>query len=301
VPVVTAGSYRLEPERPELGAPVLVHGLTGFMDAGGAARLAVEHLLETCRPTRVATFDIDALFDFRARRPRTVFNTDHYESVQMPELAVDALVDDQGEQFLVLHGSEPDTAWAAMAEGIMRLVEALNVRLVVGLHAIPWPAPHTRPVNVTLHANDPTLVVGQTPWVGSLEVPGSLAALLELRLGQRDRPAMGFAAHIPHYLVQAEFPRGALVLLQQLCAATGLAVPLDELRDAADESDADISIQIATNPENLEAVATLEQQYDALMAGRSAVPEDAGRIPPDSDIAAQVEAFLAELEQGESS
>jgi hypothetical protein len=188
-----------------------------------------------------------------------------------------------------------------MAEGIMRLVEALNVRLVVGLHAIPWPAPHTRPVNVTLHANDPTLVVGQTPWVGSLEVPGSLAALLELRLGQRDRPAMGFAAHIPHYLVQAEFPRGALVLLQQLCAATGLAVPLDELRDAADESDADISIQIATNPENLEAVATLEQQYDALMAGRSAVPEDAGRIPPDSDIAAQVEAFLAELEQGESS
>jgi hypothetical protein len=298
---VTAGSYRLEPGRPELGAPVLVHGLTGFMDAGGASRLAIEHLLETCQPTRVATFDIDALYDYRSRRPRTVFSADHYESVSLPELVVDAAVDARGERFLVLHGAEPDTAWGAVCDGIMRLIEALGVRLVVGVHAIPWPAPHTRPVNVTVHANDPSLVAGSRPWVGSLEVPGSLAALLELRLGERDRPAMGFAAHIPHYLVQAEFPRGALVLLQSVCSATGLSVPLDELREAAEESDADISIQIATNPENLEAVTTLEEQYDALMAGRTQAPGLAGPLRTDTDIAAQVEAFLAELEQGESS
>lgn len=297
---MTAGSYRLEPERPELGAPVLVHGLTGFMDAGGSARLAVEHILETCQPTRVATFDIDSLYDYRGRRPRTVFDADHYESVQMPELVVDAAVDAHGERFLVLHGSEPDTAWGAVSDGIIRLVEALGVRLVVGLHAIPWPAPHTRPINVTVHGNDPTLVSGARPWVGSIEVPGSLAALLEVRLGERDRPAMGFAAHVPHYLVQAEFPRGALVLLQSLCTATGLAIPLDELRDAAEESDADISIQIATNPENLEAVTTLEAQHDALMSGRVGLGDRPGPLSPDADIAAQVEAFLAELEQGES-
>jgi len=297
---VTAGSYRLEPGRPELGAPVLVHGLTGFMDAGGAARLAVEHLLETCRPSRVATFDIDDLYDYRSRRPRTVFDTDHYASIQMPELAVEAAVDARGERFLILHGAEPDTAWGSVADGITRLVEALGVRLVVGLHAIPWPAPHTRPLNVTLHANDPSLTAGNRPWVGSLEVPGSLAALLELRLGARERPAMGVAAHIPHYLVQAEFPRGALVLLEAMEAATGLSIPLDDLRGAAEESDADISIQIATNPENLEAVSTLEEQYDALMAGRASSRHDPGPIEPDADIAAQVEAFLAELEQGES-
>jgi len=296
---VTAGSYRLEPDRPELGAPVLVHGLTGFMDAGGASRLAVEHLLESCEHTRVATFDIDALFDYRGRRPRTVFDSDHYESVAMPELVVDAAVDERGERFLILHGSEPDTAWGAVSNGIIRLVDTLGVRLVVGLHAIPWPAPHTRPINITVHANDPTLTVGAQPWVGSLEVPGSLSALLELRLGEQDRPAMGFAAHVPHYLVQAEFPRGALALLQALSAATGMAVPLDELREAAEESDADISIQIASNPENMEAVTTLEQQYDAMMAGRADRPAGADALPSDTDIAAQVEAFLAQLDQGD--
>jgi proteasome assembly chaperone (PAC2) family protein len=296
---VTAGSYRLEPDRPELGAPVLVHGLTGFMDAGGASRLAIQHLLDSCEHTRIATFDIDSLFDYRGRRPRTVFDSDHYESVAMPELVVDAAVDERGERFLVLHGSEPDTAWGAVSSGIVRLAEALGVRLVVGMHAIPWPAPHTRPINVTVHANDPTLTVGTKPWVGSLEVPGSLAALLELRLGEQDRPAMGFAAHVPHYLVQAEFPRGALALLQSLAAATGMAVPLDELRDAAEESDADISIQIASNPENMEAVTTLEEQYDAMMASRADQPAGADSLPSDTDIAAQVEAFLAQLDQGD--
>jgi hypothetical protein len=152
---------------------------------------------------------------------------------------------------------------------------------------------------VTVHANDPTLTVGTQPWVGSLEVPGSLAALLELRLGEQDRPAMGFAAHVPHYLVQAEFPRGALALLQSLSAATGMAVPLDKLRDAAEESDADISIQIASNPENMEAVTTLEEQYDAMMASRANQPAGSGALPTDTDIAAQVEAFLAQLDQGD--
>ncbi|MGB8020307.1 MAG: PAC2 family protein [Candidatus Nanopelagicales bacterium] len=296
---MAVGTYRLEPELPQFGQPVLVHGLTGFMDAGGASRLAIEYLLETCEHTRVATFDIDAIFDFRSRRPRTVFNSDHYESVTMPELVVDAAVDLYGERFLILHGSEPDTAWGAVTDALVALVEQLGVRLSVGLHAIPWPAPHTRPINVTVHANDPALTAGNRPWVGTLDVPGSLAALLELRLGQRKRPAMGLAAHIPHYLVQTDFPRGALVLLQALCSSTGLALPLDELREAAEESDADVSIQVAANPENMQAVTTLEEQYDSLMASRADTARASTPVNFDADIAAQVEAFLADLEQGD--
>ncbi len=295
---MTVVPYELDPDRPTLGTPVLVHGLTGFMDAGGASRLAIEHILETCEHSRVATFDIDALFDYRGRRPRTVFESDHYASVAMPELVVDAAVDTQGEQFLVLHGSEPDLGWGALTDSIVTLTEELRVRLVIGMHAIPWPAPHTRPVNVTVHANDPSLVGRSRPWVGSLEVPGSLAALVELRLGERQRAAMGFAAHVPHYLVQSQFPRGALVLLQSLGSAAGLSFLLDELRAASDESDADISLQIASNPDNLEAVAALEAQYDSLMGSRSD-PEPPGPISSDADIAAQVEAFLAQLDRGD--
>ena len=37
--------YDLEPDLPDLGRPVLVQALDGFVDAGAAKRLAREHLL----------------------------------------------------------------------------------------------------------------------------------------------------------------------------------------------------------------------------------------------------------------
>src|SRR5262245_17115039 len=37
--------YRLADDVPDLGRPVMIQALTGFVDAGAAARLAREHLL----------------------------------------------------------------------------------------------------------------------------------------------------------------------------------------------------------------------------------------------------------------
>lgn len=293
---MAAGGYSMAEPAGELGTPVLLHGLTGFMDAGGAARLAIDHLLTSMTHRRLVTFDIDEIYDYRARRPRTIFQADHYESVSMPELAIDAATDEHGEGFLILHGAEPDFGWSRVTDSLVEVIRALRVRLVLGMHAIPWPAPHTRAINVTTHANDESLLAGTQPWVGTIEVPGSLSALLELRLGIMGIPAMGFAAHIPHYLAQAEFPRGSLTLLQSVANTTGLALPLAELRVAAEESDADITLQIAANTENLEAVQALEAQHDAVMAARASESDPDASSPSGDDIAAQVEAFLANLE-----
>ena len=60
---------------------VLIHGLTGFMDAGGGGRLAVAHILDTMKNRPVAYFHIDSLYDYRGRRPKTLFDSDQYESM----------------------------------------------------------------------------------------------------------------------------------------------------------------------------------------------------------------------------
>ena len=42
--------YELEPDLPELGGPVLVQALDGFVDAGNARRLAREQLARRPHP-----------------------------------------------------------------------------------------------------------------------------------------------------------------------------------------------------------------------------------------------------------
>src|SRR5699024_7532165 len=57
------------PDLPEEPVPVLVHALQGSVDAGHAGGLLAEHLTTKLTNRRVATFDIDALLDYRSRRP----------------------------------------------------------------------------------------------------------------------------------------------------------------------------------------------------------------------------------------
>ena len=61
--------YELREDLPELGQPVLIHTLTGFVDAGGATRLAREHLLTALDSRVIAEFDVDELLVYRSRRP----------------------------------------------------------------------------------------------------------------------------------------------------------------------------------------------------------------------------------------
>jgi hypothetical protein len=295
--------YEIVTDDVTLDAPVLVHALSGFLDAGAARQLAVGHLLATHESRTIATFDLDAIYDYRARRPRMVFDTDHYASIEFPELLLTEVTDKRGKGFLVLHGPEPDFAWQAFGAAVVQLVERFGVRRSIGLNAIPWPAPHTRPVGVTAHATDPSLVSGRPTFVGAIEVPGHLAGGLELALGDAGHEAMGFAVHVPHYLTQVEFPRAALRLLEETAIAGDLDVDLLALAVAADDSDREIDQQVSTNPENVEAVRALEEQYDAVVRGAESALQMADAsamadepIPSGDEIAAQLEAFLREMD-----
>jgi proteasome assembly chaperone (PAC2) family protein len=297
--------YTLREDVPELGQPVLVHDLTGFVDAGGGARLAAEHLLSSLEHEVLVRFDVDQLIDYRARRPPMTFVRNHYESVEMPSLDVHVMRDADRTPFLLLTGPEPDFQWERYAAAVREVAGRLDVRLTVTLAAIPWPAPHTRPLALTAHATDLALVAGQQSWVDAITVPGNAAGLVELRLGEAGLPAMGFAAHVPHYLAQVEYPAAAAALLDAVAAATGLRLATTPLHQAAERTRAEVDEQLAASPENSSAVQALEEQYDAFMRGResgnllagSSLGSDLvaglGAMPSADEIAAEFERFLA--------
>ena len=276
---------------------VLVHGLTGFMDAGAGGRLAIKHILDSLENRPVAYFHIDGLYDYRARRPRTMFDSDHYESMDLPHLTLSEVTDAEGQKFLLLHGVEPDLGWQSVVRSVVELIRTYGVRLTVGIHAIPWPAPHTRPVEITAHSSEPDLLGIHQPWVGQIEIPGSMAGLIELNLGQQKLPAVGYAAHVPHYLANSEYPKAALALLDQIALNTGLVIPRDDLRQSALEMDEQINQQVSAVAENQEVVENLEQQHDDVMRSRhelTATPE--GNLVSGDELAAALEQYLAELD-----
>ena len=273
--------------------PVLVHQLDGFVDAGQAGRLLTANLIEQLDSEVLAVFDHDQLHDYRSRRPAMIFDTNQWRSYADLQLRLLKMTDEQGEVFLLFSGPEPDVQWERLAAALIGLIEQLDVRLTITLHGIPMAVPHSRPITATAHATDPELVQGYRSWIDRVEVPASFTGLLEYRLGQLDRKAMGFAAHVPHYLAQAAFPAAGLALTRQLSQATGLAIPLEPLEDAAATNLTDINAEMAQSGEVQELVATLEQQYDAMAADTSQ------QVPSADEIGAEFERFLAERDRTE--
>jgi proteasome assembly chaperone (PAC2) family protein len=292
--------YRIEPDLPELSEPVLVVVLDGFVDAGAAARLAVESLLAGGSGHLVARFDVDQLVDYRSRRPPLRFESDHWTSYRAPELDVVALADSAGTPFLLLSGPEPDTQWERFATAVEQLVRHLGVRLVVNMTGIPMAVPHTRPIGVTVHGTRPELTEGHEALFASAEVPGSAVALVEYRLGEAGHAAMGFAVHVPHYLARAEYPQAARVLVDHLAVATGLYLSTEALTAAAERAEREIAEQVAASEEVAQVVAALERQYDTVVSGggeRSGAGLG-GQLPSADELAAEVERFLAGHDDG---
>jgi predicted ATP-grasp superfamily ATP-dependent carboligase len=273
---------------------VMLYYLDGFIDAGSAGRLLATHLLSSLEHQEVARFDVDTLIDYRSRRPVMSYAKDHWEGYDAPEITLSLLHDSQGTPFLLLNGLEPDREWESFTAAVRQLTERLGVRLSVGFHGIPMGVPHTRQLGVTAHSTQPSLIDGYRPLVDKLQVPGSAAALLEFRLGQDDKAAVGFAVHVPHYLAQAAYPAAAVTLLESVQRATGLMLPGDALRDAAQRTDEEIARQVEGSAEVTEVVEALEQQYDAFTAGRENLLGDEADMPTAEELGAEFERFLAE-------
>lgn len=288
----------------------LVHALPGLVDAGNACKIASTYLRDELRHLRLVTFDMDELLDYRGSRPQAVFDGTSYTGVDIPELTLSLMYDESDRPFLFLDGPEPDLQWGRLAEALIDLVEFFDVERVVGMQAVPMAVPHTRPIGLFAHANDPSLLgrpnTRPTPAPGTtlggedgelaeIVVPAAFGALLEHRLGRADHPAMGYAAQIPHYLTRTDFPAGSLALLRRVSDAAGLDLPLVHLGDLTDAATVALQGTLAQNSEVHQIVRTLEEQYDAMSEGSDASPlATTLDLPTADEIGEHFERFLAD-------
>lgn len=290
----------------------LVHALPGMVDAGSACRIAATYLRDELRHLRLVTFDADELLDYRGSRPQAVFDGTSYASVDIPDLTLSLMYDEADRPFLFLDGPEPDLQWRRLAEALTDLVEFFDVERVVGMQAVPMAVPHTRPIGLFAHANDPGLLgradAGHPPSAGGagasdtedgdtteIVVPASFGALLEHQLGRAGHAAMGYAAQIPHYLTRTDFPAGALALLRRVSDAAGLELPLVNLGDLTEAATTALDGTLAQNSEVRQIVSALEEQYDSFSEGEEGAPLSTTMdLPTADEIGDHFERFLAD-------
>jgi len=154
-------------EEPELVDPVLVVMLTGWIDAGGAAQLAMSTLEQECGARTIAAFDPDTFIDFRARRPVMELREGINANLVWPTIELKAGRDADGHDVLLLSGHEPDSAWHHFVDSATSLGIDLGAHTMVGLGAYPFATPHTRPSRLSVSAGSAVVVTSTRftcPW-----------------------------------------------------------------------------------------------------------------------------------------
>lgn len=278
-------------EVPE-GLDLLV-ALSGHMDAGRLARQLRETVRDRLESVAVAEADIDAVYDFRARRPHVRFERDRYLDLRMPRLGVDLVQDLLGHPFLMLSGPEPDFRWHAFAAEVLELAERWKVNSLVLVDAVPMPVPHTRRVGVTAHGTRTDVLDGLTTWSAEAEIMAGMLQLLETAAEEKGIPTAGYSLHVPHYIAEAKFPQAAVAAFEYAGAAMGLMLPTDELRDKARDVEAELDRQTSGSAEIQAMVAGLERTFDQNVADQErSLLETADGLPDGDELASAVEAYL---------
>ena len=271
--------YRID-EDPGFTAPVLVAALEGWVDAGSAGTTAASQLAESGR--RVATFDADAIYDYRSRRPTLDIIDGRPIKLDWPELTLTATTID-GSDLLVLTGPEPDYRWHELADDVIVLAKRLGVASWASLGAIPAAVPHTRPVPILATASASGLLpagIRQGP-DGLLRVPSAMLSVLELTAAEAGIPAVGFFAQVPHY-VNATYPTASIALLTGLGRYLGVELPVGQLATRALERRG-----------LLDAAAAADEQTKAYVERLEALADES-RLPEGDELIADIERFLRE-------
>jgi proteasome assembly chaperone (PAC2) family protein len=280
-------------ERPDLEAPVLILALDGWIDAGLGAANARAALLSGLDPATVAIFDSDQLLDHRARRPTMHLVDGVVTGLTWPTVELQAASDSDGNDLLLLVGSEPDHAWRAFTRGVVDLAMEFGVRLVVGLGAYPAPVPHTRPTKLAVTAGDPLLIThGMVQ--ATIDVPAGVQAAIERRATDVGLPAIGLWAQVPHYVAAMPYPAASMALLEGLATVAGLHIDSPTLRQEMNGTRERIDSLIGQNDEHLRMVQQLEAAADSELAPEAGTGLGAGPLPSGDELAAELERFLRE-------
>lgn len=267
--------------------PLLLLAFDGWTDAGRGGTTAAAILADAWHARTIGSFDPDALFDYRDRRPLLHIDRGVLGEPDWPAVSLIQLSAPEGFDALLITGTEPDLGWQALSRDIVELARLVGAQRYIGLGAVPGPVPHTRPARVITTASREDLFGELGRPHEEVIVPASCQVIIEATLRDAGLTTLGLWARVPHY-VAGEYPAGAKALLQRVAAHLDVAIDMTELGVEVGEHRERLDAAAAASTEITEHVRQLETAFDAeLDAGGMGGP-----LPTGDEIAAELQRFL---------
>jgi predicted ATP-grasp superfamily ATP-dependent carboligase len=275
--------------RPDgLRAPALVCAFKGWNDAGESATSALTFLAGSLGAEAFAVIDPEDYVDFQSTRPVVRLVDGVSRKIEWPEFEIHAArVPRAPRDLVLLSGPEPAMRWRGFSQVVVELAEALGIQLVVLLGALLADVPHSRPVSVTAHASDPSLIQRLSLSAPTYEGPTGIVGVLHQACQDAGLPSASLWAAVPHSVAVAPNPKGALALLRRLESLVGVTVDALELEDAASDYERQVSRAVELDPDVQAFVERLERAADE----EEARP-DPGSLPSGDVLAREFQRFL---------
>lgn len=250
--------------RPNLIAPVVIAGFSGWSDAGDAASGAVQFLAESLQAEPFATLDPEPFYDFTSTRPRVEFDEVGERQVIWPEIEFAAAsVPDQDLDVILLSGPEPQLRWRTFCEQVIGVARLFDANRLLTFGALLAEVPHARPVSMfgIGHPDADAAALHLLP--SSYEGPTGITGVIQTSGRDAGMRAASLWATVPTYVPSAPSPKAMLALVERAAQILGASLDLAPLRDGAREYEEEVSSLVDEDDETRDYVRSLEARYDA--------------------------------------
>jgi predicted ATP-grasp superfamily ATP-dependent carboligase len=276
--------------RPELEKPVLIAAFRGWNDGAQAASLAAGYLAKNWDAEQFAEIDPENFFDFQATRPHVSLEDGLTRRIDWPETGFyHARPDGFDRDVVLLLGIEPNLRWRTFSDLVVGLASELEVELMITLGALLADVPHTRPSPVTGSASDSELVERLGLSASRYEGPTGIVGVLHDACREAGIPSASLWAAVPHYVSLTPSPRAAVALCERLGSLIGVDIDVEELEEAAQSYEEQVSEAVASDEETASYVEELERRSDSI--------EESTDLPSGDALAAELTRFLRERDE----
>ncbi len=261
-------------EKPVLRHPVMVCGISGWVDGGEAATGSLQYLISKLRARRFAEIPIDGFHIFQVPgqillRPQIIIEDGLIQRNYAPQNQLFYYLNKNSEHDLILFlGTEPNMHWDSYVRVLLDLAREYKVSRIYLLGGVLNTIPHSKEPNVSCVCSTARLKKEMQQYgvyFNSYEGPGSFSTTLMCSCQEKGLEAISFMASATYYpdfnIIIARNPKSIRAIVTRLISLLQLNLDISDLNDEVQDFESKLNLIAVQSPEFKSHLEELEREY----------------------------------------